>query len=72
MIYIARHGQTDWNIQHKAQGKADIELNEVGKTELMDESNKTINERLQKIQYFCLKRNALFSFFSFIKNGKNN
>ena len=29
-IYVTRHGQTDWNVQGKTQGRADIELNEVG------------------------------------------
>ena len=29
-LYIARHGQTDWNVQHKAQGRTDISLNETG------------------------------------------
>ncbi len=30
-LYIARHGQTDWNVEHKAQGHTDISLNDIGK-----------------------------------------
>ena len=31
MLYIMRHGKTDWNIQHKLQGHTDIPLNEEGR-----------------------------------------
>lgn len=30
MLYIMRHGKTDWNEQHKLQGRTDIPLNENG------------------------------------------
>ena len=30
MLYIMRHGKTDWNVQHKLQGRTDIPLNENG------------------------------------------
>ena len=30
MLYIMRHGKTDWNLTHKLQGKTDIPLNEMG------------------------------------------
>ena len=33
MLYIMRHGKTDWNAKHKLQGHADIPLNEEGRTD---------------------------------------
>lgn len=31
MLYIMRHGKTDWNATHKLQGRTDIPLNEEGR-----------------------------------------
>lgn len=31
MLYILRHGTTDWNERHKLQGRTDIPLNEAGR-----------------------------------------
>ena len=31
MLYIMRHGKTDWNALHKLQGRKDIPLNEEGR-----------------------------------------
>lgn len=31
MLYIMRHGKTDWNAIHKLQGRTDIPLNDEGR-----------------------------------------
>lgn len=31
LVYMVRHGQTDWNAEHRLQGQADIDLNEIGR-----------------------------------------
>ena len=30
LLYIVRHGETDWNKRHKVQGRTDIPLNDYG------------------------------------------
>lgn len=42
MIYVVRHGQTDWNLQGKTQGSIDVGLNETG----MEQAKKVKNELL--------------------------
>jgi broad specificity phosphatase PhoE len=33
LVYFVRHGQTDWNAEHRLQGQADIDLNELGRAQ---------------------------------------
>lgn len=46
MIYIVRHGQTDWNLEGRYQGRIDIELNETGIKQA-----ESINEKLKDVKF---------------------
>lgn len=43
MLYITRHGKTDWNLRHKLQGQTDIPLNEEGR-KTAEQANKEYRE----------------------------
>ena len=56
MIYFVRHGQTNWNLEHKTQGWTDIPLNENGKIEAKKVSNIFKNIKIDKIYSSDLSR----------------
>lgn len=55
-ILLTRHGQTDWNLLKKVQGKADIELNETGIQQAETIRDSLKEERIDLILCSPLKR----------------
>jgi len=46
MLYIVRHGQTDWNVEKRVLGHADIPLNAVGRAQAAQ-----LQEKLKSIAF---------------------
>lgn len=53
---IFRHGQTDWNIEHRLMGKRDISLNDVGKEQAEKLALRFITEQINVFYCSPLKR----------------
>lgn len=57
-FYFIRHGQTDWNAQHRAMGITDIALNLNGETQSQQAIRQFQNLKIKTICYSPLKRAA--------------
>ena len=55
-LFLVRHGQTDWNVLEKLQGKTDIELNNVGKQQAETTRELIKNEKFDLIITSPLRR----------------
>ena len=56
MIYITRHGQTNWNVQKKVMGRCDEPLNETGLSQAEETRNNLMNTDVDLIICSPLKR----------------
>lgn len=54
IVYLARHGETDWNAQNRWQGHTDIPLNETGRAQAL-----SLAERLRGRRLTCVHASDL-------------
>lgn len=55
-LLIVRHGQTDWNLKGKAQGRTDTKLNKTGIKQAEEIRDKLLNEVIDVVISSPLKR----------------
>ena len=69
MIYVIRHGQTDWNLEAKTQGSIETELNQTGINQAKNIKNELLNTNLDVV--LCSPRNRCKSTAKIICANRN-
>lgn len=57
-IYIVRHGQTDWNVQHRTLGRTDVSLNATGIEQVRKLRDSITDIKFDAVYASPLKRTA--------------
>jgi len=55
-VYVARHGQTDWNVARRLQGGTDVPLNGTGRRQAAELADRLAGVRLDRIYSSALQR----------------
>lgn len=55
-LYFVRHGQTDWNVEHRTQGWTDIPLNEIGVKQA-----EALRDKLDKLSQSGIEFDTVYS-----------
>src|SRR5690606_9147241 len=56
VFYLVRHGETEWNLQHRVQGSSDIRLNETGRRQARHTARLLARRSLDEIYTSPLSR----------------
>lgn len=56
ILYLLRHGETDWNAKERVQGATDTVLNKKGLQQAYDAAEKLANENIETVYASDLKR----------------
>src|SRR5471030_1289483 len=69
IIYLIRHGQTEWNLEMRMQGHKDSPLTKLGKTQSQGLHDRLTNEKIDLI--YCSESKRAYDTATAIKGNRN-